>query len=81
MSHMPYHHCSDFRSDDGVCNVCGDDQHCYEDDDVEVQCNTCNYSINPYEERVHVWNIFNEEYPSGHQIFLCTRCHKKRKGR
>ena len=50
-----------------------------DDDEEEVKCNTCNHGINPYEEKVNVWNIFDEEHPSGHQIFLCTKCHRKRK--
>lgn len=50
----------------------------YTEDDG-VQCHSCPYIINPYEEKINVWNVFDEEHPSGHQIFLCPKCHNKRK--
>jgi len=51
------------------------------DEDCSVQCyeSSCRREINLYDEEVNVWNIFDEEHPSGIQIFLCNECHKKRK--
>ena len=75
MGHMPYHHCEDFRNDDGACTVCGDDPYNEDDTDTFPECYDCHRKINPYEEQVQVWTTQKDRV----YVMLCNECHYKRK--
>lgn len=44
------------------------------EDEMGVKCVSCGHMINPYEEKVHVWNGWVGK------IFLCQKCNDERSG-
>jgi len=67
-----------------MCDVC-DEHNAYglkaEDEDL-IKCHECGDRINPYEEKVHVWTVYDPKHPTGaRSVFLCPGCNAKRSGK